>query len=233
MVLSAIPSDGVYKDVRRCWCLLVAYMRAMLLPDVEYQAFMRAHRGYVLKWRRRFYTLYSTIFGREACSSNTHALWHLLHFRDVLGPLTEHSAFKYESSYGTLRTMYRPTNCSPGLQAMRGFYLRSSVGHHCQTSLLFRATDTGKRCDSLVYTTDGKMWRVLHVNNPARLLRCRPLICDAPTEFGRGLVWTKLGVYHFKRDGPTEQTIPFGSVAGKAIRVGKHLVKISRECLVE
>ena len=233
VLLSIPPSQPINIKVRRVWCLLIAALRALLLPPEDYQAFNAAYPDRIQLWFGRFYSTYCDVFGRSACTSNVHALMHLKAFRDKCGHLAGISAYKYEASYGVLRRLYQAGCESPGLQAIRGAYQRISVGHHCRKKLKFRVQDTGKRADSLMYTRDGSIWRVKEINHEQRMLHCRKMEVGMTGSLGRGIDWHLLGIH---REGPETDvttTIPFSACVGKVLTVCQHFVKIDEESLIE
>ena len=233
-VLQAIPSTGeTWRMVRRCWCLLVAALRAMLLPDSEYKAFDRDYPGRITAWVDRFYVTFAQVFGRSSCSPNIHSFIHLKHFRDKCGPLPENSAFPYEASYGRLRRFYAAGGESPALQALRGAYQRTIAGHHCSRQLVFRTGSTRKRCDSLVYLADGSIWEIEQVKECEQMVVGRRWQVNGNIAFGRGIEWHRLGVHGRGELTETTRTFPYAACQGKVLSVGPYFVKIARDSLQE
>lgn len=84
---------------RSVWLYLVFMVRACVLPDNEY---FNVSANEISIACKKFYHLYERLFGALNCSYNTHVLpSHLPQIR-ALGPLTETSAFKFESFYGEI-----------------------------------------------------------------------------------------------------------------------------------
>lgn len=238
-LLASIPRTKPFRKVRRCWMLMIAVVRALLLPSGVYEDFLRKDNGnYRLKENaRRFYKLYAKVFGPGNCTYNTHAFMHLKKHRDICGPLPETSAYPFEDVYGILRSKYKPGTRSVGLQALRGYYLRLKCEHKCQKTPSFRMKDTSMRSDRLVWTYYDERIRihtVIAVDRKAKLLKCTELeVQDPPSYFMKGLEPTKLGIFAAKYVKLSTRTIPYAAVMGKVIQVHDCLITIGMDSLME
>ena len=87
------------------WLTLVYMIRATVIPTKEFESI---NLQVVRECCARFYQMYEELFGEINCMYNLHVLCsHLLEIR-THGPLTETSAFKFESFYGELRRSFVP-----------------------------------------------------------------------------------------------------------------------------
>lgn len=218
---------------REVWLYLTFMMRACVLPDSEYAS---VNVNQIKLACKKFYKLYEQLFGEENCTYSIHVLCcHLLQMR-FSGPLTETSAFIFESFYGELRNSFTPGTPATLKQMFQSVMLKRALSHHCcEKSTKITNYDTGLKCDSLVYTYTNDnvhMYKVTDIVNDVAI--CNPqgkFICEFPNT--SELSWASVGVF---QKGPTSRElvhVPHNSIAGKVIKVGSYLITCPNNVLKE
>ena len=90
---------------RHLWLNLSFMIKACVIPTEEFRA---VDLEIIEKCRKTVYSLYQQLFGVQNCTYNTHIVGgHVIEMR-FHGPLTETSAFPFESFYGELRNSFVP-----------------------------------------------------------------------------------------------------------------------------
>ena len=146
-ILSCIPHPH---GERKLWLLLTFLVRALILPEEEYDNYLEEACSDI---GSQFYVLYEDLFGTQNCTYSIHVMsCHLLRLRKR-GPLTDTSAFKFESFYGELRNSFIPGTRSPLKQILQTVYLRRALSNHlCQSPIHYSPNDTCLETNSLIYT---------------------------------------------------------------------------------
>ena len=139
------------------WLNLSFMIRACIIPDNE---FLNCDTRCIEQCCDTFYKLYEQLFGKTNCSYTIHIICsHLLRMR-AKGPLTDTSAFKFESFYGELRNSFQPGTISPLKQMLQAVLLKRTLGYHCcQLSIHYSPKDTALECNSLIYTFENNTYK--------------------------------------------------------------------------
>lgn len=229
-VLSCIEKDAKEKDV---WLYLVFMMRSCTLPDSEY---FNVNANQISIACQKFYKLFERLFGPINCTYSIHVLCcHLMQIRQ-LGPLTETSAFKFESFYGEIRNSFYPGTPSTLKQILQTVLLKRSLcAHTCEKPIYLSNYDTALECNSLVYTYENdeiKMFKI--VDEIGEEIICNPqgtFVC----EFNETpeLSWSSVGV--FKKGASSTEIINLThqAIAGKVLKVGEYLITCPENVLKE
>lgn len=229
-VLECLEESAKERDA---WLYLAFMIRACVLPDNEY---FNVNVTQISIACKKFYQIYERLFGCFNCTYSTHVLCcHLLQIRQ-LGPLTETSAFKFESFYGELRNSFTPGTPSTLKQMFESVMLKRSLSpHSCTKSTHISNYDTSFQCNNLVYTyTDDNfhMYQVADIKDDVAL--CHPqgkYNCEFPNT--PELTWSSVGVF---KKGPTSKEIikvPQSQIAGKVLKVGSYLITCPDNVLKE
>ena len=218
---------------RRLWLLLAYLVRACILPNNEYDLIDVAVLRYCGK---QFYELYEKLFHARNCTLYTHTVsCHLPEVR-VNGPLTETSAFGFESFYGELRHSFTPGTMSPLKQIMQKVLLkRSTASHSCKAPIYYSPKDTQLECNSLVYTfsnNEYQFYQIISVQN--NILECYKVgkyeksFPETPT-----LNWAKVGVFEVGGISDEKVEIVIDNIAGKIIKVNDLFITCPNNILEE
>ena len=230
-VLSCLENSDKEYDL---WLYLAFMIRSCVIPDSEY---FNINVNQISHACHRFYKIYEKIFGPVNCSYSIHVLCcHLPQIRQ-LGPLTETSAFKFESFYGEIRNCFFPGTPNTLKQIFERVMLKRSLGtHSCQKDICLSNYDTAMECNSLVYTYIDDEFYFYKIIDPIEddEILCNPqgkFLCEFKET--PELSWSSIGVF---KKGPTSTDIvkvPHKSIAGKVLKVGDYLITCPENVLKE
>ena len=218
---------------RRLWLLLAYMIRLSILPDEEYNSADSNDLDYCGK---HFYNLYEKLFNARNCTYNTHtASSHLRKVR-VHGPLTETSAFGFESFYGEMRNSFVPGTTAPLKQVMQKILLKRAIAPHCcKATIFFSPKETAYESNCYVYTfSDNEYFFYKIVSMNEESLECCKVgkyhtsFPETPT-----LDWAKIGVFAAGGISDEIEIIEKKNVAGKVIRVKNYFLTCPNNVLVE
>ena len=153
------------------------------------------------------------------------------------GPLTETSAFIFESFYAELRKSFKPGTRSVLKQMFQTVLLKRILSKHvCSESMYFRVKDTELECNSLIYVYECNKHVVYKINE---IEENGQLICNQLGNFEAEfpntnmLNWSSVGVYRKGGLSSLNVIVPREKVAGKVMKVGKYLITCSKNILRE
>ena len=230
-----IVIDCIEKNEReRTLWLYIAYMlRSAVIPTEE---FVNLSLPEIEKICDDFYQLYETLFGTMNCTYNTHLLCsHLLEIR-THGPLTETSAFKFESFYGELRRAFVSGTTSPTKQIMQNILLKRALNHHnCKNTITVTNYDTALESNRLIYVYEQKKYSIFEISDiEGQTMNCHRVgqyqaVFDETPQIN----WSKVGV--FRRGATSDETtrIKMSKISGKVINVGEYVITCPENVLNE
>ena len=220
---------------RKLWLLLTYNVRACILPTEEFDISLIDD---VEKASNEFYMLYEALFGDNNCSYNTHIVGsHLMDMR-AHGPLTETSAFVFESFYGEMRNAFAPGTQSTLKQIMEKVLVKRAISFHsCEAPIFYSDHDSPMECNCMIYCYESnvhKMYKIIGVDKDS-------LVCYPQGKFNfqfketsqLNLNWSKVGVY--KKGGIMESPVIISKnkVSGKVLKVGEYLITCPNNVLRE
>ena len=129
--------------------MLAFMVRACILPEEEFQA---VNVNSIKYCQKHFYITYQQLFGERNCTYSIHVISsHIFQMR-AKGPLTEVSAYKFESFYGELRNSFQPGTVSVVKQMFQSVLLKRMLSKHvCYESIYYSEKDTALECNNLIY----------------------------------------------------------------------------------
>ena len=218
---------------RRLWLLLVYMVRLCVLPEDE---FKQSNPDVIDYCGKHYYELYERLFSSKNCTYYTHVI--SCHMKEIrsLGPLTESSAFGFESFYGELRHAFVPGTSSPLVQMLKNIIIKRAIGPHCcESSIFLSPKETAHESNCYIYTFQNNQYsffKIISIENET--LTCHKVgkyftsFPETPT-----LKWEKIGV--FKAGGISNEieNINKKSVAGKFVRVDDLFITCSNNVLRE
>ena len=206
------------------WLNLVYMLRSSVIPSVEYS---HISLDIVHNCCAEFYKLFEELLSIHNCTYNLHTLCsHLTEIR-THGPLTETSAFKFESFYGELRRSFVPGTCSPLKQIMKKIFLKKELGkHYCDNNISITNYETPMEANNLIYCYKNKQYFMYQVSDiHDDLITCNK-IGQYPVYYQQtpNIDWSSVGV--FKKGGISSNNTVLNSseIAGKVLHVGKYLI---------
>ena len=215
---------GNPKEIK-LWEMLAFMARACILPEEEYES---VNVNSIKFCQKNFYLLYQQLFGEKNCTYSIHVLsCHLLQMR-TKGPLTETSAFIFESFYAELRNSFQPGTQSVIKQMMQTVILKRILSKHvCNESIYLRVKDTALECNCLIYVYDSNshvIYKIKSIQENGQLI-CNQLgNHEVVFEHTSMLNWSSVGVYRKGGLSSIDVIVQRDKVAGKVIKVGKFLI---------
>lgn len=218
---------------RAIWLYLAFMIRACTLPDNEY---FNVNVNEISSSGQKFYTLYEKVFGVSNCTYSTHVVGsHMPQIRQ-LGPLTETSAFKFETFYGEIRNSFTPGTPSSLKQIFENVMLKRSLGgHSCEKSIHISNYDTSLQCNSLVYTYDNdnvNIYKIIDIVDEVAICHEQGKYTCTFDETPE-LCWSSVGVFNTGALSTETVNIPQNAIAGKALKVGSYLITCPENVLKE
>ena len=206
------------------WLNLAYMMRSSVIPSNE---FASHDINTINECCDIFYKLFEQLFGIDNTFYNLHVfISHLMEIR-THGPLTETSAFKFESFYGEMRRAFVSGTVSPLKQIMKNVLLARTIRKHvCENNIFISNYETNMESNNMIYCfvrDEYKIYEIADINE--NIVTCHK-IGQYPAKFNQtpNLMWSKVGV--FKKGGkcstPTE--INISDISGKVLKVDKYLL---------
>lgn len=217
---------------RKLWLLFTYMIRSCVIPEAEFNA---VDQDQIWDICLEFYTLYESLFGVSNCTYYTHIVCcHLLQIR-TLGPLTESSAFPFESFYGEVRNSFVPGTASPLKQIMQKVLLKRAIGSHsCKESIFYSEKDTNMQCNNLIYLYENETYHLFKIQNIENgFAQCLKInVQKATFPETPNLNWEKVGVFEQDSFGGAEN-VELKNVHGKVIKVDNLLITCPANVLRE
>ena len=215
---------GNDKEIK-LWEMLAFMVRACILPEEEFES---VNVNSIKYCQKSFYIIFQQLFGEQNCTYSIHVLAsHLLQIRSQ-GPLTETSAFIFESFYGKLRNAFRPGTMSVVKQMMQTIMLKRILAKHvCSESIFLRVKETAMECNSLIYVYESQqhvIYKIKEIQEKNHLICNRLGNHEIVLENTHMLNWSSVGVYKKGGLSSIDIIVPRKNVAGKVMKVGKYLI---------
>ena len=218
---------------RHIWLYLAFMLRSACISTEE---FVLVDLTLVEECTTKFYKLFEQLFGKKNCSYNLHAfIAHLMEIR-THGPLTETSAFKFESFYGEMRRSFVPGSVSPLKQILKNVLLSRTLRKHiCVNNIYISNYNTSLECNKLIYTFEKKEYSFYQVSDiDGDIITCNK-IGKYPAVFPEtpNINWSTVGV--FKKGGVcyTPTILNSSLIRGKLLHVGKYVLTCPKNILNE
>ena len=230
LVLECIEPEA---KERNLWLNLCYSLRASLIPTEE---FKQIKLDDVNDCCHYFYKVFEQIFGPLNCTYNLHVLCgHMLEIR-THGPLTQTSAFKFESFYGEMRRSFVPGTVSPMKQICKNILLKRAISsHQCDNNIVISNYDTPLESNKFIYCYKNKeylIYQVKHINDTEvtcnKVGQYKATFKETPN-----LNWATVGVFRKGGISADTTTIRKNEIKGKVLCVGKYLITCSFNVLNE
>ena len=221
-------------EERKLWLHLAFMMRSCVVPSEE---FRYVSLDDVEQSCTKFYKLYEKLFGAGNCSFNTHVVGsHLPEIR-AHGPLTETSAFPFESFYGEMKNCFVAGTVSPLKQIFQKVLLKRALSHHCcEIPIHYSDHETSLENDTLIYVWQynrHNMYKIVEILEDGDLI-CHKIVKSEYEFDDVALPWKCVGLYELiEIDESDHVMIDQKNVSGKVIFVNNLLITCPNNVLRE
>ena len=213
-----------FRDVGVFWQRYTWIMRMLAQGDVWYNHGSRQGQ-YVRIQISNLYKDAEKLLGKNQCTPNLHALYHLPDWRDR-HPLGVISAERAESFYGVNRRSFAEQSASIGKQIHVNTLLAAKLGHACETRFKFKAKLKDTDMDHLmVDNTRGVHYYVGELSD-TNYYRVRKVNCMPYNGIGGLLNWRDVGVMRFVNVDIEETSIEKTKIIARAIKTKTDVLHI-------
>ena len=230
VVIDCLESDA---EERKLWLLLWYMLRSCTVPNEE---FANIPVESIKLCMETFYNLYERLFGEINCSYSVHVV--CCHLLDMRGedPLTETSAFSFESFYGEVRNCFTPGSVSPLKQILQNIYMKRILSNHlCYNPVTVTAYDTPLESNSMVYTYSSatyNFYKVIDIQGDELTCYKQGKYKSETAELST-VDWSLVGVFLKGGILKEETKINLKNVKGKVINVQEYLITVPNNVLRE
>ena len=225
-----------YKKERQLWLSLVFMIRSCILPNEEYD---EVNKETIQKSCELFYNLFFEVYGQKNCVYSIHVV--SSHLFKVRGnePLTERSAFKFESFYSEMKNLFKSGTKSPLKQILRNTIIKRKLEFHtCKKTILYAEKKKEKNTlenNHLVYTFINNQYNLYVINEiNGDLLTCQK---QGKFQYKPDLLpnhdWKSIGVFRRGPVGSDTSIIPKKDIKGKVLSVLDMLITCPENVLQE
>lgn len=230
-----VEEYGTANILIQVWTLWTFIMRAATLPDDEYFSLKRKIN--LNNLMKSFQKLYVQAFGIRHCTTNFHCSSHIIAMRDA-EPLTDTCAFPAESMFHRFKQGYKAGTTGTARQGAKHVLQRyASPWHNCRRTIIYSPLDEKTtKDDSLAYTKDGKMWRVITNFDgqcTAEEIYTETYRLRHPYFPGLFANFSLVGVHKIVGFSKRSTDLHVNDFMGKCMKVKNLLCKIPREILLE
>ena len=238
IILDCIEDD--FEEDKRVWLHLVYMVRACVLPNNE---FSNIDKATVESACEKFYISYELLYGQINCTYSIHVISHLLLIRGEQ-PLTERSAFKFESFFSEMKQLYHPGTVSSMKQILQNCYMKRMLENHkCEKEIFYCPKkknciqNPGKENNSLIYTYNDQ--NNVCIYSIIKIIDQNTFQCNRNGKFKATFPlapeydWSKVGVYKVGPMSEESCMIQKKNISGKVLKVNGYFITCPINVLVE
>ena len=224
IVLENIPE--LYKKERQLWLSLVFMIRSCVIPNEEFSC---VNKESIVQASELFYNIFYEVYGQQNCIYSLHVVSsHLLKMRGNV-PLTERSAFIFESFYSEMKNLFQPGTSSPLKQILQNTLMKRQLEcHKCEKTILYTIQNEKQSLEdnSLIYTFENNMYAFYVITSiEEHEFTCKK---QGKFEFKSELLpnfdWKTIGVFKKGPTGSDFYKVKKNEVKGKIISVLNMLI---------
>lgn len=224
-----------FKKECQAWYTLVFMIRSCVLPNEEFE---HVNKATIISACELFYNLFFELYGHQNCIYSLHVVAsHLLKMRGNV-PLTERSAFAFESFYSEMKNLYKPGTPSPLKQILQNTLMKRQLEHHvCKKTLFYKEKTTKQTMENnySIYTFNNNKHELYVINE----IVGDEFICKRQGKFIFSTPmlpnydWQSVGVFRTGPIGTDIHRIKKDDVKGKYLNVLNMLVTAPNNVLNE
>lgn len=149
IVLENIPEE--HKKERQLWLTMAFMIRSCILPNEEFRHVSQAS---IVNACELYYNLYHELFGQRNCAYSIHVVSsHLLKMKGN-APLTEKSAFRFESFYSEMKNLFNAGTRAPLKQILQNTFMKRALEFHaCEKKLSIPQNQKNKHLKTTILFT--------------------------------------------------------------------------------
>ena len=216
-----------WKKERQLWLTLVFVIRSCVIPNEEFD---HVSKETIVSASELYYNLFHELYGQKNCIYSLHvSSSHILKMRGNV-PLTERSAFRFESFYSEMKNLFKSGTKSPLKQILLNTIMKRKLEHHtCEKSIFYSEKNDEKKMEnnSLIYTFDNNehnLYVITKIQNENEFICKRHGKFNYQTPLLPNYNWKSVGVFRKGPIGPTEYTINKNDIKGKVFSVLNMLI---------
>lgn len=212
-------------------------IRSCVLPNEEFDHVSVAS---IIDACELYYNLFYELYGQQNCNYYLHVVGsHLLKMRGNV-PLTERSAFIFESFYSEMKNMFKSGTVAPLKQILQNTIMKRKLEYHvCSKSIFYQEQKEREKQtmenNSFIYTFSNNKHELYVIKE----INGEEFVCKrhGKFEFSTKLMpkydWNSIGVFKKGPIGVQSFSILKDDVKGKFIEVQNMLVTIPNNVLNE
>ena len=230
--------DSNFPKEKMIWLYLAYIIRACILPNAEFHCIDVNH---IKRACNKFYSLYEKSFGPTNCTYSVHiTISHVLRIRGN-EPLTERSAFKFESFYSEMKNLYHPGSQAPLKQVLQNTMIKRSLeSHSCSKPVKYdcvKVPNSGLENNSMIYIfnerKEHEFYNIVHINEDNTFECTKQGRFEYKCPLTPEINWSSVGVYKVGPCSSTMKTIKKSEIHGKVLKVHEHLITCPLNILKE
>ena len=196
-------------------------IRSCVLPNSEFE---NVNKATIHSACELFYNLYFELFGQRNCTFSIHTISsHLLKIRGNV-PLTERSAFSFESFYSEMKKLFRAGTSSPLKQILQNTLMKRSTEYHvCEKEIVYEPQKNNHTLEnnSLIYTYTNNKYELYIISSMENdTFHCKR---QGKFQFKSSLLpnydWNSIGVFRRGPIGSDTYEIHKNEIQGKFLNV--------------
>lgn len=221
--------EDTFPKEKMTWLYLTFILRACVIPNKEFNSIEKNH---IKNAARKFYFLFEKCYGESNCTYSIHVIAsHLLRIRGN-EPLTERSAFIYESFYAEMKNLFHAGTTSPLKQILQNTMMKRILENHCcKKPITFSPKKDPKKglennYSIYIYNDQNKydLYNIIEDNGDGTF-KCTPqgrfvYKCQLTPEID----WSSVGVFKVGPSGSNVTTLHRKDIHGKVIKVKNFLI---------
>lgn len=227
---------NAHKIEQNIWLDLAFMIRACNVTNSE---FNKINKDVVKKCAKNFYMNYEKMYGSQNCTYSIHNVGsHILKIRGDV-PLSERSAFLFESFYSEMKNLFCAGTSSPLKQILQNCYMKRQLEkHRCSKKIKYQKPPKKevRENNSSIYvlTNNGHEMYNIFDENPDGSFNCHKQgKFEATFNDTIKKNWKHVGVYKLGPTGNIPVKINRNEIAGKVIKVNEYLITCPNHVLQE
>ena len=215
----------------KAWMCLVVLLRALLLPDDEFES----SNIDLEKLQRLFYKGFNRTCGDGQCVYNVHCVGAHSHTMREHGALYVTSTFPFEGWFANFPRWFKPGTQSIGKQILIGALssLSSQKNHSCERAVVVSPTESYCSQQNLFYTFENSryyFWKCVRLTGDGRAVAKR---FQTATVSMFDLPFDSVGCFRMAGLEDYERVFSTDQIRGYAVRAEDWIVSVPHGCIQE